>query len=216
MPPRFLFVAPRLAGLAFLLQQNVFVKIAAFTALFVFSSCFALQNNGFISRADALMKGHNYVYMLPYERGTMHRVAQGYESLFSHYGDYAIDFKMKRGTKVLAARSGVVVFVKQSDVRGGVGKKYVGTGNGITVLHSDGTYAHYWHLQHNGAFVSVADSVQQGQIIGLSGDTGFSAFPHLHFEVTRSLQKSKDDFPVLFLTKKGPKFLQPLRRYKAP
>lgn len=181
----------------------------------LFCSCFALQNNNFISRAEKLMGAHNHVYLLPYEQGTSHWVAQGYESLFSHHGDYAIDFKMKPGTKVLAARSGVVVFVRRDDKRGGVGKKYVGTGNGIVVAHSDSTYAFYWHLQYNGALVSVGDTVAQGQWIGLSGSTGFSAFPHLHFEVTRSLHKSDNDFPVLFLTGKGPQFLQPLRWYKA-
>jgi murein DD-endopeptidase MepM/ murein hydrolase activator NlpD len=63
--------------------------------------------------------------------------------------------------------------------------------------------------------VSVGDSIQQGQVIGLSGSTGFSAFPHLHFEVTREPRISRNDFPVLFLTQKGAKFLQPLRWYKA-
>lgn len=190
------------------------MRYAPFLILF-FTSCGALQNNEFVSRADVLMQGHNHVYLLPYEKGTAHFVAQGYESLFSHYGDFAIDFKMKPGTKVLAARSGLVVFVRKDNTRGGIGKKYSGTGNGITVKHGDGTYAHYWHLQHNGALVSVGDSVEQGQCIGLSGSTGFSAFPHLHFEVTRMVQKRHTAFPVPFLTRKGPKFLQPLRRYKA-
>jgi murein DD-endopeptidase MepM/ murein hydrolase activator NlpD len=142
-------------------------------------------------------------------------VVQGYESMFSHKGDYAIDFKIKQGTRIVAAREGVVVFARESNTSGGISKKYVGKGNGITIKHSDGTYAHYWHLQHNGALVSVGDSIQQGQVIGLSGSTGFSAFPHLHFEVTREPRISRNDFPVLFLTQKGAKFLQPLRWYKA-
>lgn len=142
-------------------------------------------------------------------------VMQGYESLFSHKGDYAIDFKMKPGTKVLAAREGLVWFVRDSVVAGGVGKKYVGQANGITVKHADGTYGHYWHLMPKGSLVKVGDTVSRGQWIGLSGSTGFSAFPHLHFEVTRQPQISHDDFPVFFETDKGIKFLQPLRRYKA-
>ncbi|GAA4741280.1 M23 family metallopeptidase [Flavisolibacter ginsenosidimutans] len=191
--------------------MKVFVLLL-FAAL---SSCAVLQSNEFISRAVILAGNHNNVYFLPYESGTAHYVVQGYESLFSHHGDFAIDFKMKPGTKVMAARSGVVVFVRQSTARGGVGKRYAGTGNGVTVKHSDCSFAHYWHLQQNGALVSVGDSVEQGQCIGLSGSTGFSAFPHLHFEVTRALQKKRTSFPVPFLTEKGAKFLQPLRRYKA-
>lgn len=189
-----------------------------FVWLFFFvgiASCSVVQNNEFISRAEKLMGDHFYVYSLPFEKGKSFFVAQGYESMFSHKGDYAIDFKIKQGTKVLAARGGTVVFARESFSEGGVGKKYVGKGNGITIRHSDGTFAHYWHLQHNGALVNVGDSVQQGQWIGLSGNTGFSAFPHLHFEVTRQPRISRDDFPVLFFTQKGPKFLQPLRWYKS-
>lgn len=168
-----------------------------------------------MSRAGKLMGNDSFVYALPYQKGKSYLVAQGYQSLFSHAGDYAIDFKMKPGTKVVAARDGVVVYVRENKTTGGVGKKYVGHGNGITIKHNDGTYAHYWHLQYNGALVSVGDSVQQGQVIALSGSTGFSAFPHLHFEVTRQQQISHHDFPVMFQTKKGAKFLQPLHWYKA-
>ncbi|RYZ30678.1 MAG: M23 family metallopeptidase [Chitinophagaceae bacterium] len=183
--------------------------------LIFFTSCAVVQNNGFIERADRLMGNHYNVYTLPFEKGKTVFVVQGYESLFSHSGDYAIDFKVKEGTRIVAARDGVVVFAREDNINGGITRKYVGKGNGITIKHDDGTYAHYWHLQHNGALVSVGDSVLQGQVIGLSGSTGFSAFPHLHFEVTRQSRISRDDFPVLFLTQKGAKFLQPLRWYKA-
>lgn len=183
--------------------------------LFVFTSCAVVQNNGYIERAEKLMGNHYHVYTLPFEKGKTVFVVQGYESLFSHKGDYAIDFKVKEGTRIVAARDGIVVFARASNTGGGITKKYVGKGNGITIQHKDGTYAHYWHLQHNGALVSEGDTVLQGQVIGLSGSTGFSAFPHLHFEVTRERRISRDDFPVLFLTQKGAKFLQPLRWYKA-
>lgn len=183
--------------------------------LLALTSCAVVQNNEFITRADVLMGDHFYVYSLPFEKGRSYLVVQGYESLFSHKDDYAIDFKMKPGTKVLAARDGVVAFARESNSAGGMSRRYVGKGNGISIRHSDGTYAHYWHLQHNGALVNVGDTVQQGQWIGLSGSTGFSAFPHLHFEVTRQPRISREDFPVLFLTEKGAKFLQPFRLYKA-
>ena len=178
-------------------------------------SCSVAQNNDFVSRAETLMGDHFHVYSLPFEKGKSYFVVQGYESMFSHKGDYAIDFKMKQGSKIMAARNGVVSFAREIFSEGGASEKYIGKGNGITIKHSDGTYAHYWHLQHNGALVSVGDTVMQGQWIGLSGSTGFSAFPHLHFEVTRQARINREDFPVLFYTKSGPKFLQPFRRYKA-
>ena len=182
--------------------------------LLFFTSCAVVQNNSFRDRLDKLMGDHYNVYSLPFEKGTTVFVAQGYESILSHKGDYAIDFKVAEGTKVLAARDGLVVYVRESNTAGGVGSKYVGKGNGITVQHKDGTYAHYWHLQYNGALVNVGDTVQEGQHIGLTGHTGFSAFPHLHFEVTRQPHISRDDFPVIFFTVNGPNFLQPLRWYK--
>ena len=179
--------------------------------LFLFTSCAVVQNNSFRDRSAKLMGDHYTVYSLPFEKGTTVFVVQGYESIFSHHGDYAIDFKVKEGTKVFAARDGIVTYVRDSNTTGGISRKFVGKGNGISVKHKDSTYAHYWHLQYNGALVNVGDTVREGQQIGLSGNTGFSAFPHLHFEVTRQARISRDDFPVLFFTAGGPNFLQPLR-----
>src|SRR6476620_7887522 len=135
--------------------------------LFLFCSCAVVQDNSFIERAELLMGDHYNVYTLPFEKGKSVFVVQGYESLFSHKGDYAIDFKVKPGTRIVAARDGVVYYVQQSYAHGGITRQYVGKGNGITIKHKDGTYAHYWHIQHEGALVSVGDSVQQGQVIGL-------------------------------------------------
>src|SRR5215204_2492980 len=95
--------------------------------LFIFiSSCSVVQNNDFISRAEILMGDHFYVYSLPFEKGKAYFVVQGYESMFSHKGDYAIDFKMKQGTKIMAARDGVITFARESFSEGGASKKYVG------------------------------------------------------------------------------------------
>lgn len=188
--------------------------------LFVFGlillcSCTLLQNNQVLYRRSKTLPDTAFVYALPYAKGSFHCVWQGYYSWFSHQGNFAIDFKMKPGTGVHAARCGVVVYVKESATKGGVGKKYVGTENAVVIRHSDSTFAHYLHLQHNGALVEVGDTVQQGQLIGLSGSTGFSAFPHLHFEVTRNLKKATNEIPVRFSTEKGAVFLQPMHCYKA-
>jgi murein DD-endopeptidase MepM/ murein hydrolase activator NlpD len=187
-------------------------------ALFVstaFWSCSVLQNNGAVFQQSKSLPDTAYVYSLPYANGTSHYVVQGYYSFFSHRGDFAIDFKMKKATAVHAAREGVVMVLREDQTKGGVGKRFLGKENFITVKHSDGTYSHYLHLQYNGALVTVGDTVQKGQLIGLSGSTGFSAFPHLHFEVTGGVQKARAEIPVRFHTEKGILFLQPLRRYKA-
>ncbi len=166
-------------------------------------------------RAGKMLPDSTYVYSLPYAKGESYRVVQGSHSFFSHYGDFAIDFKMKPGTAIHAARSGVVIFARGNNTGGGITRKFVGKGNGITIRHDDGTYAHYWHLKHNGILVRLGDTVTKGQRIGYSGSTGFSAFPHLHFEVTRQPRIGRDEVPVVFETEKGAKFLQPPRRYKS-
>lgn len=191
------------------------MKGICFFCALLLASCTLLQNNQVLYRQSKTLPDTAFVYALPYAAGTSHCVWQGYYSLFSHYGNFALDFKMPQGTGVCAARGGVVVYVKESATRGGVGKRYVGTENGITIRHSDSTFAHYLHLRHNGALVNVGDTVRQGQLIGYSGSTGFSAFPHLHFEVTRNFKKATNEVPVRFHTQEGNKFLQPLHCYKA-
>lgn len=191
------------------------VQCVCLIFLFFFSFCSVLQNNHFVYSISKSVPDTAHVYTLPFARGTSHPVWQGYHSLLSHGGNFAIDFKMKTGTGVHAAREGVVIIVKKENKRGGIGKRYVGKENRIVIRHLDGSYAHYLHLRYMGALVNIGDSVKAGQLIGYSGSTGFSAFPHLHFEVTRGPQKAKDEIPVRFYTEKGAIFLQPLCRYKA-
>ena len=156
-----------------------------------------------------------FAYSLPYEKGRSFLLVQAYQSKFSHKGEFALDFKMKKGTKVCAARSGVVVATREDSKKGGYNWKYISDGNYVIIRHDDGTYANYWHLSYNGALVKAGDTVQQGQIIGRSGNTGYSAFPHLHFEVTTQNTAGRNQIPTRFKTRKGTKYLKPLHRYKA-
>jgi murein DD-endopeptidase MepM/ murein hydrolase activator NlpD len=191
------------------------MKCLPFFSLVLFSSCSLLQNQDLVYRLNKTIPDSAPVYSLPYAKGTSHRVCQGYRSVFSHSNNLAIDFKMKPGTVIHAARSGVVVGIKDEFRWGGVGRRYIGKENAVIIQHSDGTFAHYLHIRNLGALVKLGDSVQRGQPVALSGNTGFSAFPHLHFVVTGSPRKNVDEIPVRFHTEKGNIFLQPLRRYKA-
>jgi len=156
----------------------------------------------------------SFVYRLPYENKTSHKLVQGYFSHFSHKNRAALDFKMKRGTTVCAAREGVVVRVKEDGDKGGWNRDYRPYGNVIIIQHIDGSRAGYWHLQFNGAFVNVGDTVKQGQPIGYSGKTGYTLFPHLHFIVWRSGNGSWRQVATRFQTANGIKFLRPMKRYK--
>lgn len=153
----------------------------------------------------------SFVYWLPYPSSSKHLLIQGYNSKLSHTRELSLDFKMKKGSKICAARSGKVISVKSDSDEGGLEPEMMSKGNHIIIQHNDGSVAYYWHLQKNGVLVQIADSVTQGQLIGLSGNTGYTAFAHLHFQVQDA---SGHDVATRFLTRKGIRYLRPMRWYK--
>ena len=159
----------------------------------------------------------SYVYSLPYEEGKSYRLIQGYFGIFSHRERAALDFKMKRGTNICAAREGIVIRVKEDGDRGGWNRKYRQYGNNIVIQHPDGSRAGYWHLQKDGALVNVGDSVRKGQVIGLSGKTGYTAMPHLHFLIWGyDGNRQWQQIATRFRTSKGIKYLKARKKYKNP
>ncbi len=154
----------------------------------------------------------SYIYRLPYRQGKRFMVAQGANSKMSHRGELSLDFKMKSGSAICAARSGVVVAAKDDSREGGLNPAYLQRGNHIIIRHNDGSEARYWHLAYKGVLVKTGDSVNQGQHIGISGNTGYSMFPHLHFQVR---DQNGKEILTRFQTKHGPKYLRPGRRYRA-
>ncbi len=131
-------------------------------------------------------------YRLPFQKGETYRVSQGYEGRWSHRGQdrYAIDFAMPEGTTVCAAREGIVVDLKESSKTGGPDKKYRDEDNYVSITHADGTIGEYHHLQYEGVLVEIGARVTVGQSIGLSGNTGYSTLPHLHFGVYSAVDGS--------------------------
>ena len=205
----------------FFRKQYIAAKLFPLITLFILVGC-AASKNPLRKETRLLQKGiikddTSYVYALPYENNTSHLLIQGYFSRLSHKERAALDFKMKRGTKICAARNGVVIRAKEDGDRGGWNRKYRPYGNVIVIQHADGTRAGYWHLQYNGAFVNVGDTVRKGQVIGLSGKTGYTFLPHLHFIVwTFNAKGEWQQVPTHFQTSKGIKYLRPLRRYRKP
>lgn len=82
-----------------------------------------------------------------------------------------IDLQAKTGTSVYASAGGKVVLASW----------YYGYGNCIVIDHGNGIKTRYAHL--SSYKVKVGDTVSRGQLIALSGNTGNSTGPHLHFEV---------------------------------
>ena len=62
--------------------------------------------------------------------------------------------------------------------------------NFVRIVHDDGTMALYAHLKSEGVLVRVGQRVRKAEAIGLSGNTGFTTGPHLHFavQVNRGMQ----------------------------
>lgn len=80
-----------------------------------------------------------------------------------------VDFKAKKGTKILASNAGIVV----------ISQNRFYAGNSIVLDHGNGIYTGYYHLSKLSK--KVGQLVQKGEVVGLSGSSGRVTGPHLHF-----------------------------------
>jgi murein DD-endopeptidase MepM/ murein hydrolase activator NlpD len=180
--------------------------------VFSFAATAQLTNNQIRDLKGGRVKTDNsYIYNLPFAKGSKFLLIQAYNSGMSHKSELSLDFKMKKGSKICAARDGVVEGMRKDSDVGGLKDEYLNEGNHVIIRHNDGSVAYYWHLQKNGVLVNVGDTVQKGQLIGYSGNTGYTAFPHLHFQVQ---DKNGNDIATRFITKKGIIYLRPGKWYK--
>jgi len=97
--------------------------------------------------------------------------------IYSGHGHDGVDFAASIGTPVKAALSGVVVGVANTDSYPGC----YSFGKWVMVKHPNGLSTLYAHLSLQG--VQVGDQVGTGQLIGYTGNTGYTTGPHLHFGV---------------------------------
>jgi murein DD-endopeptidase MepM/ murein hydrolase activator NlpD len=109
----------------------------------------------------------SYSFEFPY-------VYQGVDYPHFHTG---VDVGVGMGTPIGAAAEGVVVLAGTNVVDG----RPAGYGTYVVIAHGGGLYTLYAHLSRLG--VTAGERVRAGQEIGLSGSTGNSTGPHLHFEV---------------------------------
>lgn len=143
----------------------------------------------------------NVRYLPPLTPIHAYPIVQGYNGTYSHtgMGRFALDFKAPVGTPVLAARAGVVVDTRHDSNRGGPDRSYGNDANFVAILHDDGTTGEYYHLRYNGVMVHRGEQVSAGQLIGYTGNTGFSSLPHLHFGVYSAREHGHDQsIPIQF------------------
>lgn len=196
------------------LVENVFVlplSIVKDTAAIDINKFVAI--NGKLGNPKTGKHDDSYLYTLPFKKGKSVKIMQSFGGKFSHFrkhSKYAIDFTLAVGDTVTAARDGLVIMVKEDSKEYGRTYDYADKGNKIVIFHSDGTFASYVHLDFNGALVEVGDRVEVGQAIGISGLTGFTTKPHLHFVV---LEPRSVSVPMYFKGI-GRKKLKPGKRYR--
>jgi hypothetical protein len=132
-------------------------------------------------RPRQMQPGDPSGYRLPFQAGRPVAVRQGWATSYSHKGQarYAYDFALPMRTPVVAAASGVVAFTRSGNKQCG-GYEARNFANLVTIYHSDGSATTYGHLST--VAVHVGDVVRAGQVIGKSGNTGFTnCQAHLHF-----------------------------------
>ncbi len=142
-------------------------------------------------------------YQLPFEQGKRYRVCQSFNGKITHYAEtrYAVDFLMPIGSPIHAARDGVVVATEDRHGEGKLEPAYSTKVNLVYIQHDDGSVARYFHLVKDGVRVTPGQRVKAHDLIGLSGNSGYSDVPHLHFEVSRPVNgKSKTTVPFTFVT----------------
>jgi murein DD-endopeptidase MepM/ murein hydrolase activator NlpD len=142
--------------------------------------------------------GETAGFRLPFASGMDVRIEQGWNTAFSHNGKaaYAYDFGLYLDTPVLAAADGVVAYVHDGETACG-GPELLRNVNYVVINHADGSATQYGHLTSTS--VDVGDVVTAGQLIGKSGNTGYShCFPHLHFARQYQGGPVTESVPVYF------------------
>lgn len=145
----------------------------------------------------------DHVYDLPFQTDSTYRIWQGYNGNFSHQDKNALDFTMPIGTEIRAIRQGTVVKVVENNTFRCEKPECIKFNNVIIIYHEDGTFASYIHLKPEGALVEEGDKVERGQLIGYSGNTGYSTGPHLHLEVFIQRLENRETLQTKFRTGDG-------------
>jgi len=157
------------------------------------------------------------LYQPPFPVGDSYWITQGENDRDTHTTPdsmHAVDLGLPEGTPVLAARAGIVMDVEDDFFSSGQNlERFGGRANIVRILHEDGTMAIYAHLQLDSIRVHAGSVVLAGERIALSGNTGYSSGPHLHFAVQRNAGMHLVSVPIVFRGE-GDSSVRPVSRTK--
>lgn len=142
----------------------------------------------------------------PYKSGKSYLISQGFNGRYSHQGRgsrYAVDIAMPVGSHIYAVKPGIVVDARDNFTLGGAANYFLDKANHVTIMHADGSYAVYAHLLQGSLEVAIGESVEAGQLLARTGNTGFSTGPHLHFVIRYNSGRGAYSVPFKFITPEG-------------
>lgn len=140
----------------------------------------------------------------PLEGGkNKYKCAQSFGGFFTHIFEtnfYSVDLLCDEGEKVFCCMEGVVAEVFDKFVSKGCHVLNFYKCNRISVKHENDIVSEYVHILKDSSRVKVGQKVFPGEVLCLSGNSGFSPKPHLHFQ----LNKGKKSIPFGFIDYRTP------------
>ena len=172
--------------------------------------------DSYFGNVNQVVSDEDEVYDLPYAKGLSFTINQGYNGNFSHQNENALDFDMPIGTNILAANDGVVVAIVDTFIGACLALECKKKANYVLIHHDNGTFGYYAHIQYAGAKVIVGQQVHKGDTLAVSGNTGYTKGPHLHFVCFVPRIKGRETLATKFRVGNGKasQYLQEGKKYK--
>lgn len=141
---------------------------------------------------------------LPFLKQKSYKILQGFNGSFSHNklnNRFALDFEIPVGDSICAVADGVVIKLIESYKSGGSNIEFNGFDNFLWLYHPKlNIISSYAHLKKNGVLVKIGQYVKANEVIALSGNTGYSTEPHLHFHLLKlNNKKELESIPFNFI-----------------